>query len=79
MKTIILQLRVIATRTENNIVQRATSNVTITVERNLNPPIFTEDIYGSLIIEEKDPLPINLTRVLATDADGVSYRLVWIN
>ena len=67
-----LQLKVIATRSENSIMQTATANVTITVTRNQFPPVFTENVYGGLIIDEKDPLPVNITRVLAIDGDGVS-------
>lgn len=63
----------VGTRTENNIVQRAEANVTIFVDRNLNPPVFTQDIYGLFTIDEKDTLPVNVTTVLATDDDGVSF------
>lgn len=56
-----------------NVNQKAFANVTITVIRNKNPPIFTQNVYtGSLW--EKATLPYYplSTLVSATDADGVS-------
>ncbi|XP_062579030.1 protocadherin Fat 3-like [Saccostrea cucullata] len=53
---------------------RATATVTIVVNRNPNPPAFTQSIY-SVQVAESLPLGSNITQVSASDADNdpVSY------
>ena len=69
----IFQIPLIATRQETQ-TQTATALAIIYVNRNQNPPVFTKDVYD-VIIDELLSYG-NLTRVLATDADGVSRVVV---
>ena len=76
IKTIVssYQLEIIATRTEQ-VTQIARAKAFITVIRNQNPPVFTRDVYEVNFSELVSYA--NLTTVLATDADGVSFLFLY--
>ena len=68
----IYQFQIIAVRDEI-LRQEARSNVTITVLRNQNSPVFTEDVYPAVIAEKDTNTLFYILTVNATDLDGVSY------
>ena len=52
---------------------RTTSTLTITVMRNQNPPVFTEDVYNANVnIQTK--VGDAIATIKANDADGVSGK-----
>ena len=56
--------------------QRATADVTISVLRNVNSPLFQPDNYQDTIPEDLE-VGSSILKVTATDADNVSYRIVF--
>lgn len=66
------QLRVVA---YDNLTpyQRATADVTISVRRNVNVPIFQPDRYTQTIAEDTD-VGTSILRVTATDLDNVCVK-----
>ena len=52
---------------------RTTSTLTITVMRNQNPPVFTEDVYNANVNIQTKVGDVIAT-IKATDADGVSGK-----
>ena len=51
--------------------QRATTDVIITVQRNVNSPVFRRSNYLATVVENY-PIGESVVKVEATDGDGVS-------
>ena len=68
-----LQLQVVATKTDVG-VQKATSTVTITVNRNLATPIFQPNNFYSKTVEDTLDTGTEVIKISATDGDQVSMH-----
>lgn len=56
----------------------ATATVDIRVTRNINPPQFTQSPYR-VILNETAGVGVGIMQISATDADGVSYHVLFNN